>query len=93
VCEAELGGPFDQDGDVIPDGAVIKQLMLFGNDLLNGRAVLIREAFDQAVHDRHERPGFGFFGHSQSFNPGTRNRQQADAVPVRTAPEAARLAL
>jgi hypothetical protein len=28
--------------------------------------------FYQAVHDCHERPGLGFFGHDQSFDPGRR---------------------
>ena len=93
MCEAELGGPFNQDRDVVPDGTVIEELVLFGNDLLNVRAIFIGEAFGQAVHDCHERPGFGFFGHSQSFNPGTLDSQQAYAIPVRPVPGAARLAL
>ena len=70
--EAEPGGPFDKDGDVVPDAAFIQLLVFFGNDLFNGRPVLVGETFYQAVHDCHERPGLGFFGHDQSFDPGRR---------------------
>ena len=93
MCEAELGGPFNQDGDVVPDGAVVEQFVLFGNDFLYGRPLFIGETFGQAVHDFHEGPGFRFFGHSQSFGPGTPDSQQAHFIPLRFDPGAARLAL
>ncbi len=69
MCEAELRGPFRKEGDVVPDGTVVEQLVFFGNDILYDGALFIGEAFGQAVDDCHECPGFGFFGHSQSFDP------------------------
>lgn len=65
MYQAELRGPFHKDGDVVPDGTVVEQLVFFGNDILYGGALFIGEAFGQAVDDCHECPDFGFCGHSQ----------------------------
>lgn len=35
MAEAQLGGPFHQDGYVVPDGPVVEQRMLLGNHLLD----------------------------------------------------------
>ena len=86
MCEAQFGGPFDEDGDVVPDGPVVEQLVLFGNDLLYGRSFFIGKAFGQTVHDFHERTGFRFFGHSQIFDPVTADSQQACVIPLRRYP-------
>jgi hypothetical protein len=73
MCEAELRCPFYQDRNVVPDTTVVKQLVFFGHDLLYGGSWPIGETFGQTIYDCHECPGFGFFGHPQSFGQ-TRRR-------------------
>lgn len=73
TCEAELRCPFNEDRNVIPDRAVVKQLVFFCHDLLYGGSWPIGETFGQTIYDCHECPGFGFFGHPRSFGQ-TRRR-------------------
>lgn len=66
--ETELRGPLDKDRDVVSDSTFIERTMFFGYNVLNHRALFIREALGQAVNDSHEGPGFGFFGHCKIFD-------------------------
>lgn len=67
--EAELRRPFDEDGNVVPDGSVVEQFVFFGNDVFYDGTFSVGEAGGKAVDDCHEGPDFGFICHSQSVDP------------------------
>ena len=81
--QAELRSPFNKERNIVPDGTFIERTVFFDHDVLNCGALFLREALSQTVNDRHEGPGFKFFGHCRSFDP-TSSRVNGLLSPART---------